>query len=309
MMDQEKINEVLNRASKTNFMEYTKTREKLGLNKKKIDKESKQIEYLQKKQQEINEKMIEYERKGDLRYLTKMNKENNSRINKSEKEIASELKRSLNNGLIVGNGYNFTKEYLEHKDLTKERNNYTYSYSSNTDAVIQKRIEYEERLKVKKMENEDIFVTEEGFKKLQEELTYLKTQKRDEISEKIKIAKSYGDLSENGEYEEAKESQEANESKISELEYMIKYAKIIDKEELETETVEVGNTVYITNISTNKEQKYTIVGTAESNILEGKISNQSPIGKSLLGAKVGDIVQVEAPIGIIEYKIKKITLE
>lgn len=308
-MDQEKINEVLNRASKTNFMEYTKTREKLGLNKKKIDKESKQIEYLQKKQQEINEKMIEYERKGDLRYLTKMNKENNSRINKSEKEIASELKRSLNNGLIVGNGYNFTKEYLEHKDLTKERNNYTYSYSSNTDAVIQKRIEYEERLKVKKMENEDIFVTEEGFKKLQEELTYLKTQKRDEISEKIKIAKSYGDLSENGEYEEAKESQEANESKISELEYMIKYAKIIDKEELETETVEVGNTVYITNISTNKEQKYTIVGTAESNILEGKISNQSPIGKSLLGAKVGDIVQVEAPIGIIEYKIKKITLE
>ena len=90
---------------------------------------------------------------------------------------------------------------------------------------------------------------------------------------------------------------------------MISQAKIIDESEINTDTVAVGNTVYITNISNNKEQKYTIVGTTESNILQGKISNESPIAKSLLGAKVGDIVQVEAPAGIIEYKIKKITLE
>ena len=90
---------------------------------------------------------------------------------------------------------------------------------------------------------------------------------------------------------------------------MISQAKIIDESEINTDTVAVGNTVYITNISNNKEQKYTIVGTTESNILQGKISNESPIAKSLLGSKVGDIVQVEAPAGIIEYKIKKITLE
>ena len=145
--------------------------------------------------------------------------------------------------------------------------------------------------------------------KIEEELKRLKTTEREEIAARIKLAKSYGDLSENGEYDEAKSAQEANETRIAELEYMISQAKIIDESEINTDTVAVGNTVYITNISNNKEQKYTIVGTTESNILQGKISNESPIAKSLLGSKVGDIVQVEAPAGIIEYKIKKITLE
>ena len=159
------------------------------------------------------------------------------------------------------------------------------------------------------MEHKEVFLTEEVLLKIEEELKRLKTTEREEIAARIKLAKSYGDLSENGEYDEAKSAQEANETRIAELEYMISQAKIIDESEINTDTVAVGNTVYITNISNNKEQKYTIVGTTESNILQGKISNESPIAKSLLGAKVGDIVQVEAPAGIIEYKIKKITLE
>ncbi|MBB1523055.1 MAG: transcription elongation factor GreA [Clostridiales bacterium] len=159
------------------------------------------------------------------------------------------------------------------------------------------------------MEQKEVFLTEAGLLKIEEELKRLKTTEREEIAARIKLAKSYGDLSENGEYDEAKSAQEANETRIAELEYMISQAKIIDESEINTDTVAVGNTVYITNISNNKEQKYTIVGTTESNILQGKISNESPIAKSLLGAKVGDIVQVEAPAGIIEYKIKKITLE
>ena len=159
------------------------------------------------------------------------------------------------------------------------------------------------------MEQKEVFLTEAGLLKIEEELKRLKTTEREEIAARIKLAKSYGDLSENGEYDEAKSAQEANETRIAELEYMISQAKIIDESEINTDTVAVGNTVYITNISNNKEQKYTIVGTTESNILQGKISNESPIAKSLLGSKVGDIVQVEAPAGIIEYKIKKITLE
>ena len=159
------------------------------------------------------------------------------------------------------------------------------------------------------MEQKEVFLKESGLLRIEEELKRLKTTEREEIAARIKLAKSYGDLSENGEYDEAKSAQEANETRIAELEYMISQAKIIDESEINTDTVAVGNTVYITNISNNKEQKYTIVGTTESNILQGKISNESPIAKSLLGAKVGDIVQVEAPAGIIEYKIKKITLE
>lgn len=291
----------------SSFIEYTKLREQFGLNRRRINNSSRQLEYLQQKHEEINKKVTEYRRKGDLRYLTKNNSENSLNDRKYQAPI---IQKTLSNGLIVGYGYNFTREYLEHKDLTKERNNYSYSYSSQTESVKNKRREYEElRQKEKKMNEKEVFLTKEGYEKLEQELRYLKTVERDEIGERIKVAKSYGDLSENGEYDEAKSAQEANETKIQELEYMLKVAKIIEEGQLNTDTVTVGSTVYITNITTNKEQKYTIVGVAESNILQGKISNESPTAKSLLGSKVGDIVQVEAPAGIIEYKVKKITLE
>ena len=158
------------------------------------------------------------------------------------------------------------------------------------------------------MEEKEVIMTQEGFDKLEKELEKLKTETRAEIAERIKVALGFGDLSENSEYDEAKTAQENNEREIASLEETLKEAKIIDESNMNTEIVQVGSTVYITNISSNKEQRYTIVGTAETNILEGKISNQSPIAKSLLGSKVGDIVQVEAPVGIVEYKIKKITI-
>lgn len=349
---------------KNSFMQYTKIREAFGLNKKKVDNDQRQIEYLQKKQKEISNKLNDY---GQLKYLENEIEKNTTALNLSsmyldgeeleefceslkEERIINEakklrekaelekekrntnnylqkkenvekrlntdtdtngkfdLKKVLNNGLVIGNGYNLTKEYLEHKNLTKEENYYNYAYNSNSEKVKNVRKMYETK-KEKKMEQKEVFLTEAGLLKIEEELKRLKTTEREEIAARIKLAKSYGDLSENGEYDEAKSAQEANETRIAELEYMISQAKIIDESEINTDTVAVGNTVYITNISNNKEQKYTIVGTTESNILQGKISNESPIAKSLLGSKVGDIVQVEAPAGIIEYKIKKITLE
>ena len=135
------------------------------------------------------------------------------------------------------------------------------------------------------MEEKEVYLTKEGYEKLEEELKILKTEERDNIEERIKIAKSYGDLSENSEYDEARSAQAANENKIAEIEQMLKKAKIIDEKDIDTTTVQVGNTVYITNIANNKEQKYTIVGTAEANVLQGKISNESPIAKSLLRSK------------------------
>ena len=251
---------------------------------------------------------LEKEKRNINNYLPK--KENvEKRLNTdTDTNGKFDLKKVLNNGLVIGNGYNLTKEYLEHKNLTKEENYYNYAYNSNSEKVKNVRKMYETK-KEKKMEQKEVFLTEAGLLKIEEELKRLKTTEREEIAARIKLAKSYGDLSENGEYDEAKSAQEANETRIAELEYMISQAKIIDESEINTDTVAVGNTVYITNISNNKEQKYTIVGTTESNILQGKISNESPIAKSLLGSKVGDIVQVEAPAGIIEYKIKKITLE
>lgn len=349
---------------KNSFMQYTKIREAFGLNKKKVDNDQRQIEYLQKKQKEISNKLNDY---GQLKYLENEIEKNTTALNLSsmyldgeeleefceslkEERIINEakklrekaelekekrntnnylqkkenvekrlntdtdtngkfdLKKVLNNGLVIGNGYNLTKEYLEHKNLTKEENYYNYAYNSNSEKVKNVRKMYETK-KEKKMEQKEVFLTEAGLLRIEEELKRLKTTEREEIAARIKLAKSYGDLSENGEYDEAKSAQEANETRIAELEYMISQAKIIDESEINTDTVAVGNTVYITNISNNKEQKYTIVGTTESNILQGKISNESPIAKSLLGSKVGDIVQVEAPAGIIEYKIKKITLE
>lgn len=156
-------------------------------------------------------------------------------------------------------------------------------------------------------EQQEVILTQEGFDKLEEELNYLKTEKRTEIAERIKVARGFGDLSENSEYDEAKNAQAANETKIAELENKLRYAKIIDESEIDTKTVQVGNTVKVLDIEFNEEVSYTIVGSTEVNLAENKISNESPIGKALLGAKKNQTIDVQAPAGIMKYKILAIT--
>ena len=156
------------------------------------------------------------------------------------------------------------------------------------------------------MDEKEIFLTAEGLKKLELELEELKTVKRKEIAEKIKIARDFGDL-ENSEYDEAKNEQAQIEEKIIKLDNMIANAKIIDEVELDTKTVNVGATVTLVQVATKKKIEYTIVGSAESNPLEGKISNESPVGRAILGKKKGTKVQVQLPNGnVVEYKIDSI---
>ncbi len=157
------------------------------------------------------------------------------------------------------------------------------------------------------MGEKEVLLTQEGYDNLEKELEELKTVKRYEISERIKVALGFGDLSENSEYDEAKNAQAANENKIAELEAKLRYAKIIDESEIDTKTVQVGNTVTVLDMDLNEEDEYTIVGTTEVDLAQNKISNESPIAKALIGKKVKDIAEVEAPSGTIKMKILKIT--
>ena len=152
-------------------------------------------------------------------------------------------------------------------------------------------------------EIQEVILTKEGFNKLEEELNYLKTEKRTEIAERIKVARGFGDLSENSEYDEAKSAQRDNEEQIAELEAKIRNAKIIDESEIDTKTVQIGNLVKLLDIEFNEEVEYTIVGSTEVNLAENKISNESPIGKALLGRKKGETVDVDAPQGVLQFKI------
>ena len=155
-------------------------------------------------------------------------------------------------------------------------------------------------------ENKAVLLTQEGFDKLEKELEYLKTEKRAEVAERIKIALGFGDLSENSEYDEAKTAQAENESKIADLENKIRYAKIIDESEIDTKTIQVGNVVKVYDMEFEEEETYTIVGSTEVDLAQNKISNESPIGKALMGAKKNQIVEVNAPAGVIKYKVLSI---
>ena len=157
------------------------------------------------------------------------------------------------------------------------------------------------------MDEKEVLLTQEGYDNLEKELEYLVTEKRAEIAERIKIALGFGDLSENSEYDEAKNAQAANEAKIAELENKIRYAKIIDESEIDTKTVQVGNTVKVLDMEFNEEESYTIVGSTEVDLSQNKISNESPIGAALMGAKKGAIDEAQAPAGVIKYKIISIT--
>ncbi len=156
------------------------------------------------------------------------------------------------------------------------------------------------------MGDKEILLTQEGYDKIENELEYLKTEKRAEIAERIKVALGFGDLSENSEYDEAKNAQAANEDKILELEAKLRYAKIIDESEIDTKTVQIGNIVKVYDMEFEEEVEYTIVGSTEVNLAENKISNESPIGAALLGKKKNEIVTVNAPAGVMKFKILSI---
>lgn len=155
-------------------------------------------------------------------------------------------------------------------------------------------------------EQQEVILTQEGFDKLEEELNYLKTEKRTEIAERIKVARGFGDLSENSEYDEAKSAQEANENKIIELENKLRHAKIIDESEIDTKTVQVGNTVEVHDMDFDEDVTYTIVGSTEVDLAQNKISNESPIGSALLGAKKGEVVTANVPAGVAQFKVLSI---
>ena len=156
------------------------------------------------------------------------------------------------------------------------------------------------------MEEKEVLLTQEGYDNLEKELEYLKTEKRSEISERIKVALGFGDLSENSEYDEAKNAQASNEIKIAELENKLRYARIIDESEIDTKTVQVGNKVKVLDMEFDEEVEYTIVGSTEVDLAQNKISNESPLGAALLGKKKNAVVEVQIPDGIARYKILSI---
>ena len=149
-------------------------------------------------------------------------------------------------------------------------------------------------------------LTKEGLEKLKGELENLKTQGRTDIAEKIRVARGYGDLSENSEYDEAKNEQAKIEARIVELEKMLENAVIIE-EDVNTDSVTVGVTVTVYDIDFEEEMTYKVVGPAEADPMNGLISDDSPVGKALLGAKVGDTVIAEAPVGELKFKIVSIS--
>lgn len=150
-------------------------------------------------------------------------------------------------------------------------------------------------------------VSSEGLKKLQEELEYLKTTKRKEVAEAIKVARGFGDLSENSEYDEAKNEQGLVEARIAEIEAMLKNVKVIDESNIATDKVSVGNRVKVYDETFEEEVEYTIVGSSEANPMEFKISDESPIGKALIGATIGEVVKAETPGGETVMKIVEIS--
>ena len=156
------------------------------------------------------------------------------------------------------------------------------------------------------MAEKQIVLTPEGYEKLQEELEYLKVVKRKEITEKIKEAKSFGDLSENSEYDAAKEAQANMEQRVVEIENILKKATIINGSDTPDDVVSICSVVKVYAGDIDDEEEYTIVGSTESDPLNNKISNESPIGQALLGRKIGETVDVETPTGTVQFKILEI---
>lgn len=152
-----------------------------------------------------------------------------------------------------------------------------------------------------------VLMTDEGLKNLEAELEELKAVKRKEIAEKIKVALSFGDLSENSEYDEAKNEQAIVEARIASIENMLKNVKIINEDELSTEIIHVGSKVKVRDVDFDDICEYKIVGSSEADPVNGRISDESPVGKGLIGHKVGEKVEIETPAGSMSYEILEIS--
>ena len=156
------------------------------------------------------------------------------------------------------------------------------------------------------MEEKKNLLTFTGLKKLEEELHDLKVVRRKEVAGKIKEAREQGDLSENAEYDAAKDEQRDIEARIEEIEKILKNVEVVDEDEVDLEKISVGCRVKVYDIEYDEEMEFSLVSSSEANSLKGKISNESPVGKALIGAKVGDVVEVETQAGLIQYKVLEI---
>ena len=156
------------------------------------------------------------------------------------------------------------------------------------------------------MEEKKNLLTFTGLKKLEEELHDLKVFKRKEVAGKIKEAREQGDLSENAEYDAAKDEQRDIEARIEEIEKILKNVEVVDEDEVDLDKISVGCRVKVYDIEFDEEMEFSLVVSSEANSLKGKISNESPVGKALIGAKVGDVVEVETQAGLIQYKVLEI---
>lgn len=157
-----------------------------------------------------------------------------------------------------------------------------------------------------KMAEKKNMLTYEGLRKLEDELQDLKVNKRQEVAQKIKEAREQGDLSENAEYDAAKDEQRDIEARIEEIEKILKNAEVVDEDEFDAETVNFGSEVVLFDVDMDEKVTYKIVGSTEADILKGKISNESPIGEAIMKKKAGDVVKVDAPDGVFEYKILEV---
>lgn len=152
----------------------------------------------------------------------------------------------------------------------------------------------------------EIIMTVDGLSKLEAELEELKVVRRKDVAEKIKQALAFGDLSENSEYDEAKNEQAQVETRIVQIEKMLKTAKVIDEEDIDTKTVNIGTRVKVLDLEFDEEEEYTIVGPTEADPAKNRLSYQSPVGKALIGKSIGDLVEVEVPAGTMKYKVLEI---
>ncbi len=152
----------------------------------------------------------------------------------------------------------------------------------------------------------EIILTAEGYEKLKQEIEFLQTEKRREVAERIRVAREFGDIAENAEYDDAKNEQAMLEHKIAQLEERLLSARVITKKEISKDTVSVGSKVRIRDVAAKQTFEYHIVGSAEANPAENKLSNESPVGKAIMGHKKGDVVEVAAPRGSMKFKILEI---
>ena len=161
-------------------------------------------------------------------------------------------------------------------------------------------------IEAKMKSKQEFKMSQARFDELQKELNYLKTTRSDEVAEQIKVARGFGDLSENSEYDEAKNEQGKLYSRIAEVENILFHAVIVEEDEISTDVVSIGSKVTITPVGGGRSMTFWVVGSQESDFKAGAISEESPVGKALMGARAGDTVTVEAPRGSMEYKIDKI---